>query len=220
MTRSPLRSPDVEGVEGEPYELNPVCAAPGCMQPSDDPHHLFRRSALGGPFWWVQLAPGLTTGNVIGLCRKHHSMVTTDAAWISYEDGFYVWSTLFDASVLLDQQPPVRRVQEGVGESSTNGSHDVSAAHVAAEGTCPTCLRPLPHPKREHEPRRERRTWSVTVPKDSREDGADTIDTLLEEGRKELAKAGMPYGDADTAKFFVLTHILALFVQHAEEVMT
>lgn len=211
MTRSPLRSPEIKGVEGEPYELNALCAAPGCRQPSEDPHHLFRRTALGGPFWWVELTPGLTTGNVVGLCRKHHDMITTDAAWITFEDDIYTWSTLFDASVMLDAQPP--RLADSGLKIQPEKSESV------LNGTCPTCLRPLPHKHPKREPARIRRTWSLTVPKDERENGAEMLDTLLEEARKELARAGLPYGNEEAAKYFVLSSSLALFVQHAEEML-
>jgi len=58
------------------------------------------------------------------------------------------------------------------------------------------------------------------VPSDEREQGADMLDTLLEEGRREMARAGLPYGDEDAAKYFVLSTMLGLFVTHAEEVLS
>jgi hypothetical protein len=57
------------------------------------------------------------------------------------------------------------------------------------------------------------------VPKDERENGADVLDTLLEEARKSMAQAGLAYGDEDNARYFVLSAVLGLFVQHAREVM-
>ena len=69
------------------------------------------------------------------------------------------------------------------------------------------------------EERRARRTWSVTVPKDEREDGAQTLDVLLDAARHEMAKAGLPYGENEAVKFFVLSAALGLFVSHAEEVL-
>ena len=233
MTRLPTESRAVKGLDGPPYELNVVCAKPGCQEYAQDPHHCWRRSETIGPYWYVHVEEDdAIVGNVVGLCSTHHHAVTVNAAWIKWEDGRYTWTDLFSASEPLSFQPPVRLVEEALpnapekngGGIATNDPPQASSeapvpAQAPLDGTCPTCLRPLPHPKSEHEPKRQRRTWSVTVPVDEREDGADTIDTLLEEGRRELAKAGLPYGDTDAAIYFVLSTVLALFVQHAEDVL-
>jgi hypothetical protein len=216
MTKSPLRSPDVKGVEDDPYDLNALCAAPCCSYQSDDNHHLFRRSSLGKPYWWVQVAPDVITGNVVGLCRRHHDQVTVDAAWITWEDGLYLWTTLFNAGTPLDFQPPIRLSADDGADDGVRALSEATQGPL--DGTCPTCLRPLPH-KHKREAVRVRRTWSLTVPKDERENGAETLDTLLEEARKELARAGLPYGDSEAAKFFVLASCLGLFVTHAKEVL-
>ena len=92
---------------------------------------------------------------------------------------------------------------------------------MASETTiCPTCKRVLPHkhegPKEERKPRR---TWSITVPITERENGAEMLDQLLESAREEMGKAGLPYGEAEAVKYFVLTAALGLFVTHAREVL-
>ena len=214
VTRSPVEhKSELKGVEGDLYELNPICAAPGCLRPSDDPHHIVRRTLLGGPFNFVEIEPGVVVGNVVGLCRVHHDQITVDAAWMTWEDGVFLWSDLFTSSTLLDQQPP--RLASSGSENPPEKKWD----EMKLNGTCPTCLRPLPHKHPKREPARIRRTWSLTVPKDERENGAEMLDTLLEEARKELARAGLPYGNEEAAKYFVLSSSLALFVQHAEEML-
>jgi hypothetical protein len=55
---------------------------------------------------------------------------------------------------------------------------------------------------------------------DERENGAETLDEQLEAARREMAKAGLPYGDEAAARFFVLSTALGLFVMHAEDVLT
>jgi hypothetical protein len=228
MTRLPLETRDVRGIEGgPPYELNSICAAPGCDQLSADPHHLWRRSELIGPFWWVALDDETIVGNVVGLCQLHHHAITVNAAWIKWEDGRFVWSDMFRASEPLSFQPPVRSTSNQdsfpVAPEKNGGEAvivDPPTAPAQLDGVCPSCLRPLPHSHTRSEQKRPRRTWSITVPVDERENGAEMLSTLLEEGRKEMAKAGLPYGDAEAANYFVLSTILALFVQHAEEVLS
>lgn len=220
MTKLPHEDWSVTGVDGPEYELNNMCAVPECGRQSRDRHHIWRRSFLNGDYWWVQVDPDNIVGNCVGLCGEHHHAVTVNAAWIKYENGSFEWSDLFSASKALTWQPPTRRQVEGVEVTISQVEAPSQPAHDHGDGgVCPTCLRPVPVKRDKKEEKRERRTWSVTIPKDNREDGAETIATLIEEGRKELARAGMPYGDSDTAVFFVLTHILALFVQHADEIL-
>lgn len=228
MTRLPLEDRQVTGlIEGPPYEENLVCPVPGCGLRGTEGHHLWRRSFLAGDYPYVTLPDGSVVANVVLLCNQHHHMVTVNAAWVKLEDGVFTWSDLVNASQPLTWQPPIWREDER--RVSSDGDHpggdpdpadpDLRRDHVAHDGTCPTCLRPLPHKRDTSEAKRIRRTWSVTVPKDEREDGAETLDTLLEEARKEMARAGLPYGDEETVKFFVLAAALGLFVSHAEDVL-
>jgi len=224
MTRSPTDRRDAHGVEGYPYELNVICAAPGCDQQGTEAHHLWRRSDMIGPYWWVALpSEDAIVGNVVRLCHKHHEMVTANAAFIVWNGRGFDWNDLFSAAVPLSWQPPARPLEAPESNGEVNALVElgppVSEPGVVAEGSCPTCLRPLPHPKEKSEAKRERRTFSITIPKDKRENGAEVLDTLLEESRKELARAGLPYGDADSAKYFVLATTLGLFVQHAKDVL-
>jgi hypothetical protein len=209
-------------VDGPPYELNYICAKPGCTAPSTDPHHLWRRSELIGAHWWVHLPDDdVLVGNVVWLCQMHHHAITVNSAWIRWNEGTFTWTDLINAEQALSFQPPVRQAEDTIQIlPEKNGEQPAAEFAPQPDGTCPTCLRPLPHPKSEREPRRERRTWSITVPVDERENGAETLDEQLEAARREMAKAGLPYGDEAAARFFVLSTALGLFVMHAEDVLT
>lgn len=244
MTRLPLESRDVQGVDGPEYPLNLVCPVPGCGLETTETHHLFRRSFLAGDYTWVRLPmmpDNIMMGNLIRLCNHHHHMVTINAAWLRLEDdGVLTWSDMVALPEPLLFQPPLSKrpgvdvlsdldgeVEQPDGDHQAEDAadrsplvgHEATVPGTELDGTCPTCLRPLPHKKEEHEKARVRRTWSVTVPKDEREDGAETLDTLLEAARETMARAGLPYGAEETVKFFVLTAALGLFVQHAEDVL-
>jgi hypothetical protein len=227
MTRLPTESRAVKGMDGPEYPLGLACAKLGCFEPSREAHHLWRRSELIGAHWWAYIEDDdVIVGNVIGLCRNHHHAVTVNAAWITWKEGQFTWSDMLTTDEPLQFQPPVRLVEDSLPKSpEKNGEKLVIAGGEIAsvpsyDGTCPTCLRPLPHPKSEHEPKRVRRTWSITVPVDERENGAEALTTLLEEGRKEMARAGLPYGAEETANYFVLASMLGLFVAHADSILS
>lgn len=218
MTRLPMESRDVEALRGDEwpeYQLNVVCAAPGCDQTTLERHHVWRKSFVGGDVWWVKLSDGSVTGNCIGLCNEHHGQLTRNEAHIAYERGTYgkvgfAWTDLFASTQWMQWQPPKQ------------ADLDLGIGHVLVEGhnanECPTCHRALPRPKLDtpQEEKRIRRTWSITVPKDNLENGADILDTLLEEIREEMGKRGMSYGAE--AKYFVLSTALALFLTHVETI--
>lgn len=230
MAKRPLETHDVEGLSGPEYELNILCAAPGCMERSQDVHHLWRRSFLGGPFNWVILPDDSHVGNVVGLCRPHHEQIEAGAAWITLESDKFIWSDLISASQQLGFQPPhtLGNVAEERAELAPPMTmlsapepwiEDLSGP--LKENECPSCRQPLPRPKvdKPREEKRVRRTWSITVPVDHREDGANALDTLLEEARTEMAKVGIAYSDASTARYHVLATALGLFVQHFDSVV-
>lgn len=107
---------EFRAVSSDRYPLNAVCAHPECDKPTDDPHHIFPRSAIAGSSWFVALDtwiayPDAEFGpsgrhelgdpfpHVIGLCRKHHDDVEEHRAWIKLEDGEFVWWDREDAPV-------------------------------------------------------------------------------------------------------------------------
>jgi hypothetical protein len=216
MTRLPLESRDVKGTSGPDYNLNHVCAVPGCTELATERHHLFRRSFLIGDYAWVQLPSGEQVGNYVRLCHNHHHAVTVNAAQITWDNGVFVWAPLMGVPRPLQWQPPIEVNGDGVQVQVET----IEEPQAVDDGICPTCHRPLARHHTPHEEKRPRRTWSITVPKDERENGAETLDTLLEAARDEMGKAGLPYGDQEAVRFFVLAQALGLFVQHAEEVLS
>lgn len=159
--------------------------------------------------WWVRLPDGRVTGNCVGLCDKHHAEITVNFAKIEWHDGgWFNWVTEIISGMRLQWQPPL-------ATDSFIVAHDHHEHHT---NECPTCHRALPKPKIEskEEAPRIRRTWSITVPKDNLEDGAETLDTLLEEIREEMGRRGLSYGAE--AKYFVLSTAMALFLTHIEEI--
>src|SRR4029077_576220 len=204
MTRLPLASRNVMGVDGDTYDLNERCAVPGCAEPSER-HHLWRRSFLNGDYWWVQLPDARVSGNCIGLCSTHHRKITDNEAMIAFLDERFLWGPSEGSVQPLAWQPP------GI----ENHTHPVDTL----AGECPTCHQKI-KPKSKPEPRRNRRTWSIAVPKDEQENGAEVLDTLIDAAREELSQVGIDYGDEHKYRYHVLTTSLGLFVQHYEEILS
>lgn len=211
MTFLPLDDRNVVGVEGPKPQLGPLCAHPFCNRPWEEKHHLWRRSFLAGAFDWVRLPDGQVVCNVVGLCLIHHGMITVNDARITYvpQTGLLMWHSP-GAEGRLDGQ--------GDWHDVSSKGHDYSSHDSSI---CPTCHQRV-KPKIENKPeeRKPRGSWSITVPKDVREDGADVLDSLLENARISLDLAGISYGPERKVRYYVLAASLGLFVQHFEELMS
>lgn len=209
MTRLPLANRSVAGVEGPEYELNERCAVHGCSEPSER-HHLWRRSFLAGDYWWVMLPDARVVGNCVGLCSTHHRKVTENTAMIAFLDDLFVYGAEEGVITKLAWQPPgVEQVQLVEHEH-----------HVDSLGQeCPTCHQKI-RVKGPPEKRKNRRTWSIAVPKDEQENGALVLDELIDGARERLAEAGVSYGDEHKYKYHVLALSLGLFVQHGELILS
>jgi len=223
LTKLPSEDWNVIGIDGPPYPLSRMCSHPTCLDYGSEHHHIWRRSFLGGTYSWVMLPDGTMIGNVLMLCNEHHRQVTENEVQIGWEEDCFFWVADSQELMMLSFQPPhVRPEYE-------NLHHDESTFETAGEKTepvldneCPVCRQPLPRPKIQSEKReqkRPRRSWTITVPKDRREDGADTLDTLLEEARLEMDRAGLGYGPERNVRYFVLATVLGLFVQHSRELL-
>jgi len=181
---------------------------------------------MGGAFNWVRLPDGNVSGNKMGICASHHQLVTENKAIVEYTDGEYFWTDAYRPKAPLTQQPPLVLKKE-MEELPGNGHVTVEPDHIVTEEhhreICPTCARPLPKPKldtdNETEKPRERKTWAISVPADKWEDGADILDVLLEAARDEMDKVGLSYGEGKKIKFAILSTALALFVNHAEQIL-
>jgi len=216
LTLLPLDSWVIEplrGPEWPDYKVGPLCAVQGCSRLTDHAHHIVRRSFTAGPYSWVRLgtSDGLVVGNLLPLCWQHHQEVTENRARVVWDEKGekFFWQEGEDSIRLL--QPPtietIRDVQDG--HSTDSGS-----------ASCPTCGQRIREKvERQHEPKRPRKTWTITVPNDAREVGADVLDTLLESARLILDDHGISYGEDRGVRYFVLSTSLGLFVAHAEDVL-
>lgn len=211
MTLIPHENRDVHGLDGPAfprYKVGPVCCVPGCSRFADHAHHVWRRSFLGGDYAWVELWDHTILGNLSGLCWQHHDEVTQGKVWMRYDEKRkrVVWddnNTKYPADIF-----PALPVH---GEPATQGKPDRVLGPGAAE-VCPGCKRTLPREKPEgekNEEARRRKTWTVTVPADSAEDGALVLDTMIEACRELFS-----HPEDKNVRYFTLVQALALVVQH------
>lgn len=226
LTRFPTESRNVVGLEGEGYEkfkVGPSCSTPHCTRLTDHAHHLFSRALMGGPFDWVRLPDGEEIGNLVPLCYRHHNNVTDNQVHITYEKGQFLWE-----GEPLSWQPPKKGFASLVTTQLVDGSLDPESdgrpelPDRPERPICDGCGRLLPRPKIETPPedRKTRKTWAVSVPYTVQEDGADTLDALLEASRDEMEKAGLDWGEGHKVKFNILATVLALFVQNAQAILS
>lgn len=215
MTLLPIDSWSVKGVEGAGYVLNAECAAPDCdLITGGERHHLWRRSFLIGDYWWVELPDGRVIGNCIALCHEHHRQVTKGIVRIEYDGEFFYWHVLAEDDMLaLRWQPPAHPEGE-IYDSKPPGKKGA---------VCPSCGQALPHPKHDEdkplEKKRVRKSWSIAVPVDEQENGAELLDAYLETIRQLFGEAGLPYGNTESAKYFPLSNALALFITNADQIL-
>jgi hypothetical protein len=175
MTLRPAETPRVRGLKGPHVTVGPRCSNPNCGKYADDPHHIWSRKMLGGPFEWVEVE-GRTFVNLTGVCRACHDDLTGSGgghrAKIEYEQGEFHWALVTPKGVhrtgLLVPQPPTpETLSRSLGQSPESES-------------CPFCGQ---SPRRRSSllgGGRRRKTWRVLVPDDA-EDGAQILDTLVED---------------------------------------
>jgi len=189
VTLPPLPSTAVVGVVGKPYKVGGKCAVPGCESQVDHGHHIFRRSALAGAFFWVRLPDGQVVGNLTGLCWRHHEGITGKrwghSHWIQWRNGEYLWGTIrlgvevpnWDTDFIpvgpLDPQPPAPDLLDAPQPTERS-----------EPDRCPECGQ---QKRRSGSPAistpgapRRRKSWIVKVP-DDHEDGADVLDVLVDD---------------------------------------
>lgn len=222
MTKLPADDRLVIGLAGDEYpkyKVGPLCSVPTCSRLADHSHHIWRRSFVIGDKPWVKYPDGTITGNLTGLCYQHHQCITENIDWISWNDwNHQYWYNFGDGSVTaastvaLSPQPPI------YGEDPPVEDHDgAEVIHLHGPGSvekCPACHRAMPRPKEKMEEKRPRKAWTITVPVDKRENGADVLDTLLEECGKVFG-----HDETKSTRYFTLVQALALVVQHQERML-
>jgi len=220
MTLPAVETWEVKGIIGPTFKVGPYCSNPTCMRLAEHAHHIVRRSQLAGDYHWVEIN-GKILGNLTGLCPGCHDQVTGvvggHKAAIRYmeDDGVtgFWWCAVgsrepleYFPIELIDPQPP---------------TPESLAASPAAEETgesdrCPTCghltrLRPATTAA----PRagRKRKSWAIKVPDDEQENGADALDTLLDDlaplfgfeptasARYYVVMAALVYAQQDRKRF-------------------
>jgi hypothetical protein len=217
MTLIPSEAWNVRGVEGDHYKVGPFCDAPGCKLPVDHKHHLWRRSFLGGDYWWVRVptmeGATRTIRNVVGLCYHHHDDVTGDVgghkAWIKWvpERGDFDWLESVDYG---------HWVKIGTLTLPAPSESAAPARPMMPDSNrCPTCGR-VKHAEHEHHepgPRRARKSWTVKVPDDA-EDGAAILDELVEIVAEAI---GAEEHTSALKRYHVLVPALVWIVQNQDD---
>lgn len=207
MTRLPHDNWRVEKADGPKYKVGPNCCVPGCSRYADHAHHLWRRSFTGGPTDWLKLWDGRVVQNLVPLCFEHHDDITVNRAVIRMDDeAGFVWGRPSPVG-FLDPQP--RFLDE------LAVAHPEPAGQLVEE-VCTSCGAPKRRPRVQLPPgeRRPRKSWTISVPVDERENGADVLDTLLEECAKLLGRH-----EHASWRYFTLVETLALVVQNGAKLM-
>jgi len=202
---------EIRGLEGPKYTVGPKCANPDCGKFAEHAHHIIRRSQLGGDYAWVAIKDYIV-GNLTGLCPGCHDDVTgrvgghRKAIRFLGDKQFY-WCDVHDVNGhlsfpkrgLLQPQPPTPDTLA----ARAPGNHRESE-------NCPFCGQ-----TRRRSPRgestvgeRRRKTWTVRVPADEQESGAEVLDALVE----DLAPL-LGVGTDTGGRYYVLVPAL-YYVQH------
>ena len=222
MTLPAVETWDVRGVIGPSLKVGPYCSNPTCTRLAEHAHHIVRRSQLAGDYHWVEI-DGKLFGNLTGLCPGCHDLITGviggHKAAIRYleEEGIrgFWWclvatgtrgEVVYAPIDLIDPQPPT---PDSLAASPTE--------ETGESEKCPTCghltrLRPgtTAVPRL---PGRKRKSWGIKVPDDAQEDGADALDSLLDDlaplfgyqptasARYYVVMAALVYAQQDRKRF-------------------
>jgi hypothetical protein len=198
----------LQGLDGPKYKVGPHCCNPSCASWAADPHHMVSRKALGGPFNWVEI-DGTIYQNLVGVCRSCHDDLTGrvggHSAAIRLLDGVFWWCLLSSNAGLELRYHPTFPIepQPSTPETLVERAPD----NPLESETCPKCGQRRRRTPSNAGMRRgvRRRTWTVKVPDEEVERGADVLDALLE-GIAPL----VPNGDATTTgRYYVLAAALA-----------
>ena len=229
MTRLPTETWDVVALPGEPaYELNLQCAAPGCMEPGEEDHHIWPRSfTKDASAYWVSVK-GYKAPCRVALCNRHHRQITGgigghEAHIVYAENHVFYWVSREElargeASMPLLPQPgpgPMQLTVDGV-----EIPHDHVVGQNGQTTKCPRCkgegtiVKQEKAAKSEQQEARPKVTWAVRVPKDEREDGYEVLDGLMDGCIDLLVDAKMIRDRNKGANYYALVAALAYFQQN------
>lgn len=161
--------------------------------------------------WLVQIHKRVTEKGLIREPATGEEKCSPDRACFDWEMIGYL-----DPHPPLDGrlQPPAQEPSIERGSSSDPGVPPSSGAlpvhsHELSDGKCQTCGQRLPKPKDPNAKPRQKRTFSIAVPKDQQEDGLEVIESLLEPIAEKLGRK-----DHASWKYFTLVEALAFVNQH------
>lgn len=220
MTRLPHENWQVDPFAGPRYKVAPECAVTYCRNYADHAHHLWRRSHLGKDAAWVILWNDRVVGNLVPLCFMHHQLITENLAWIEYdaETHLFHWATKdgdnFHRQEALSYQPPVGGEIATASRSRETTEDDLTAD----QEVCTACG----SRRRRRQPasgdagaqpaaRRPRASWSISVPSDERERGADVLDELCE---GVMEAFGREHHTSGIARYFAVVEAFTFVIQH------
>ena len=213
MTLPAVDTWDVRGVKGPAYKVGPNCSNPHCRRLAEHAHHIIRRSAIGGDYAWVEIQ-GELYANLTGLCPECHDEITGlgggHKAAIRLTDGLFVWCLLSSIDGVIEYLPvapivPQPPTPEALQEDSNT---DLDS--------CPTCGQVKRRRKEAGTPRRRRKTWLVKVPDEHDENGAEVLDSLVD----NLVPLVPNSDSSSSGRYYVLVPVLAYALMDSERFVT
>jgi hypothetical protein len=192
------------------YKVGPMCANPGCGKQAGHAHHIASRAALAGIYDWIEI-DGVIIGNKTGLCAKCHGEIHAEKFVIQWIEGAFWWCLPLGSKLTNDRHyHPIAPLSYQPPTPDTLAEREAGTPAVESEH-CPMCGQFKRRRPRAGGPRLRRKTWIVKVPDSEVEDGAEVLDTLVEN-----LSLLIPDSDAGLAgRYYVLVHSLAYSTMHS-----
>jgi hypothetical protein len=213
VTLPAVDSWNVRGLEGPAYKVGPHCSNPHCGKIAEHAHHIIRRSQLVKDYDWIAI-DGYVIANKTGLCVGCHEDITGriggHKAAIRWIEERFVWCLLGADETYLPVGPLVPQPPT----PDSLATDDPRASDTGEPESCPFCGQ---HRRRRSATpprvgRRRRKRWTVLVPDEAIEDGADVLDSLI----ANLAPV-VPNGDASaTGRYYIIVAALAHALMDSE----
>jgi len=193
-------------IEGPSFKVGPKCSNPTCSRFAEHAHHIIPQPRMR---WdWIAI-DGLVTGNMTGLCVPCHDDIHADRAAIRWISELFWWCLYGGMEVSGEHNfHPVAPLRYQPPRPDTLATDPRASDNVSSPENCPYCgqsrkRRPVSAGSRVG--RRKRKSWTVLVPDDELENGADVLDSLVD----NLSPL-VPNGDATrSGRYYVLVAALA-----------